>query len=148
MNICKLATLAGLDHFGTYDYSVPFDWLMQNPEKNRPHYWWYSKKPGSLFGRPLKWAAVARMALWKMRRELSPDLMDFLNAWSVAHPEKQLDRFGRKLIARFIEAEDCREPWQVHSMLMNLRLCFKGAGVPLPDFLEETPDTSGFRKAA
>lgn len=141
MNICKLATLAGLERFGTYDYAVPYQWLMQDPEKNRPHYWWYPRKPGNLFGRPLAWRAVARMALWKMRRETSPDIMDFLHAWAVAYPGKELDAFGRGLIARHIEAEVERwgDKLYLHLVLVNLRYCFSGAGVPLPDFLQESP---------
>lgn len=139
MNICKLATLADLERFGTYDYAVPFDWLMQDPEKRRPHFWWYPQKRRLLFGRPLAWRTVARLALWKMRRETAPDIMDFLNTWAVAYPEKPLDAYGRKLIARYIESENCREDWQLHMLLVNLRYCFKGAGVPMPDFILESP---------
>lgn len=152
MNICKLATLAGLDRFGSYDYAVPIGWLMEDPEKRRPHFWWYSQKPGSLFGRPLAWRAVARLALWKMRREFPgasfQDISDFLNTWAVAHPEKPLDAFGRKLIARCIEKEVCRDRFDLHLVLVNLRYCFKSASVPMPDFIMEEKPAAENRQAA
>ena len=145
MNICKLASLADLERFGTYDYAVPMNWLMEDPEKRRPHFWWYpsGKKRGTLWGRPLKWAAVARMALWKMRREVSPDLHDFLQVWAFAYPGKALDALGEALVRKWIERYP-EETAEYKTMVLGWE--FEGLNLPLPRFL--APDESAPSKAA
>lgn len=144
MNICRLIELAGIDrNLGSYDYAVPQGWLMQDPENRRANYWWYPydrKKPGHLFGRPLKWAAVARLVLRRLRLQESPEIFDdFLKVWAYAHPGKPLDKFGMKLLARWIEKYR-GEHWEL--CRINLAYCFKGAGVPMPDFIEHPESTS------
>jgi hypothetical protein len=76
------------------------------------------------------------------------DISDFLNTWAVAHPEKPLDAFGRKLIARCIEKEVCRDRFDLHLVLVNLRYCFKSASVPMPDFIMEEKPAAENRQAA
>lgn len=139
MDLDKLARLADLERFGTYDYAVPHDWLMVDPEKRRPHFWWYPAKPGrqSMFGRPLKWMAVARLALRRYRIAMPPqnsrDLHTYMEVWKFVHPGKQLDAFGENLIREWIETEG--RQW-----LQILRFSFQHMAIPAPAWmLEDTP---------
>lgn len=127
MNLEKLFSFAQLERFGTYDYSVPIGWLMEDPEARRPHVWWYADKPGSMFGRPLKWAAAGRLALRMMRRAGNPELFDYLSVWKFVHPAKPLDAFGESLCQAWL-----REHPEMHSALAwNL----DHLEIPLPSFI-------------
>ena len=104
LSLDTITQLADLDRFGAFDFAVPEHWLMQDPEKRRPHFWYYprAKKPGRLFGRPLKWMAAARLALKNLRQQGIPELDNWLRLWAYAHPGKGLDRDGIEAMKRFI----------------------------------------------
>lgn len=105
MDLCKLAADAGLDRFGAWDYAVPMDWLMADPEKRRPHVWFYplkSGRRGMIFGRPLKWAAIARLSLRMQERAGVPRLDNYLRTWAFAHPGKGLSATGIQAVRDFI----------------------------------------------
>ncbi len=150
MDLCKLASLADLERFGSYDYAVPMGWLMEDPEKRRPHFWWYPRtpevlppayrksfrKPGSLMGRPLKWAAVARLALKNLRlgshdSSTSTDLHRYMEVWKIVHPGQPLDAYGetlaREWIAEMPDKEDARQ--------CILEFSFRHMEIPPPAFL-------------
>jgi hypothetical protein len=164
MNLCELATLSGLERFGSYDYAVPYDWLMKDPEKRRPHFWWYPRtpevlppgyrksyrKPGSLMGRPLKWAAVARLALRMLRRgnhdsNTSTDLHLYMEVWKICYPGKPLDAHGEKLVREFLADSPDKEEYRA----FIIEFVFQHMEIPAPGWLlEMTPDKSANSQAA
>ena len=104
MDLTTLASDACLDRFGSWDYAVPMDWLMADPEKRRPHVWFYpsAKKRGNIFGRPLKWSAIARLSLRMQARAGVPRLDNYLRTWAFAHPGKGLSATGIKAVRDFL----------------------------------------------
>ncbi len=128
MDLDKIVKIAALDKFGSYDYAVPFDWLIKDPENRRPHFWFYpvTKKRGQLFGRPLKWLAVARLALRVIRRQGIPDLDEYLRLWAFTHPGKPLDSTGIDALNRYIKTASIVEQF-------NLEWVLKYYEIPLPD---------------
>jgi hypothetical protein len=135
MNLDKLTALADLERFGTFDYAVPMGWLMEDTEARRPHFWWYpAAKDGrrqSMFGRPLKWLAVGRLALRMLRKKEAANLADlhtYMELWKFVHPGKPLDAFGENLIREWIETEGSK--W-IHI----LEFSFKHMEIPAPAFL-------------
>ena len=157
MDLCKLATLADLERFGSYDYAVPYDWLMKDPEKRRPHFWWYPRtpevmpasyqksfrKPGSLMDRPLKWAAVARLALKCMRlgpheSSTSVDLHRYMEVWRFAHPGKPIDAYGEQLTREWINEKPDRAEANEHI----IEFAYRHMDIPLPAWLKPTPAVS------
>jgi hypothetical protein len=101
--------LGGIDRFGAFDYAVPEHWLMQDPEKNRPHVWFYPRgnKPGRIFGRPLKWMAAARLGLREMRKAGIPEIEKWLRLWAYVYPGRGLDADGIAAFKRFL----AENPW-------------------------------------
>lgn len=149
MDLCKLARIAQVERFGSYDYAVPMDWLMQDPEKRRPHFWWYSRKSRSLFGRPLKWAAVARLALRMLRRKeadnsTSTDLHQYMEVWRICHPGKPLDAFGESLVRAWLDEAPDKEEYRAYIV----EFAFHHMDVPPPQWLVDmTPDRSASQAA-
>lgn len=105
MNLETIAKIADLDRFGSFDFAVPIDWMMRDPEKHRPHVWYYphGNKRHSLYGRPLAWKAMARLALRNMRKDGIPNLDKWLDLWAYCHPGKTIDADGIAAAKRFIE---------------------------------------------
>jgi len=113
MDLTNLAADACLDRFGSWDYAVPMDWLMQDPEKRRPHVWFYpfqqnrgkgTYRRGVIFGRPLKWTAIARLSLRMQALAGVPRLENYLRTWAFAHPGKGLDATGIQAVRDFLAA--------------------------------------------
>lgn len=103
MNISALAAAADLDHYGSWDYAVPYQWLMEDPEARRENLWFYPAKGNrSMFGRPLSWRVLARLALRRMRRTPTHDFSTYAQLWAYLHPGKPLDLAGLTIAAAYL----------------------------------------------
>lgn len=134
LNLDTLGRLANIDHrLGVYDYAVPIDWMMQDPENRRENVWWYPydrKKPGNLRGRPLAWKALARLALRNMRQMEDPQLHHWIDCWTYLHPGKPLDAFGLRLLRRWMDE------FEIESLAeANAHIILSHHDLPLPDFV-------------
>ena len=111
MQLDKIFAAADLRRFGEFDYAVPLEWMLRDPDKHRPHVWFYpstrtpcgnGRKPGNLCGRPLHWRAAGRLALVTLRRAGIPELDTWLRIWAFVHPGKGLDASGILAVKRFL----------------------------------------------
>jgi len=144
MNLDKLFKLAALDGHGEWDYAVPSDWLMADPEKRRPHVWFYphhkaGRKP-RMFGRPLAWRAVARLALRRMRRAGIPQIDDWIRTWTFTFPGRPLDAAGARALEKAAAAAGLVRA-------VNLNIVLRHYGLPELE-LPETPAATAVQAAA
>lgn len=142
MNLETICKIANIDRFGAFDYAVPMEWLMRDPERNRPHFWYYPSakgKPGRSFGRPLKWMAVARLALRVMRQQGIPELDQWLRMWAYVHPAKGLDQDGIEAVKRFLDNSNDSMRFHIGSIISRF-------DIPAPP--EGTFDSPTVRQAA
>jgi len=63
-NISEVTEIAELSKYGTFDYAVPHDWRLQNP--NIKAVWFYNDR-SRIFGRPLPYLAILRLARRKCK---------------------------------------------------------------------------------
>ena len=95
-SICvgDLAELSALSRFGEFDYAVPIDWVMVDPEARRPHVWFYpATDKRHRHGRPLSWKAMARLAIRRMRKT-DAGAWKYASVWAIAYPGRPLDSYG------------------------------------------------------
>jgi hypothetical protein len=122
MQLDTIASIAGIDQLGTFDYAVPMNWLMQDPEKHRHYCWYYAqgKKPGALWGRPLAWRAVGRLALRVLRARgisATKSLDNYLRIWAYVYPGKTLDKPGIEAVNHYIQHASDVEQFNIQCIL-------------------------------
>ena len=126
----EITAASGVERFGAFDYAVPHQWLMEDPEKRRHFCWYYPhdvprpspgrRRPSS---RPLAYRALARLALRRIHRTGIIDLGLYAKLWAYARPGRGFNPAGIAAVRSWI----C-----TYGDLGSFDWLFEKLGIPIP----------------